>query len=115
MSLQSDLITTLAAVAGGRVHPQIAPEGSAYPLVNYRILNKQPVASIVGTIHATQYDVVFECWGASYSSALSTAAAVKAAIEASALTWYPIATPGEEYDAAADSYMEPVYYGFMHA
>lgn len=114
MSLQSDLITALVAIASGRVYPQIAPEGSAYPLVNYKVLNKQPVAGVDGTTYATQYDVVFECWGATYASALSTAAAVRAAVEASALTWYPIAEPGDEYDATADSYMEPVYYGFMH-
>lgn len=114
MSLQSDLITALAGVASGRVYPQIAPEGSAYPLVNYKVQNKQPVASIGGTTHATQSDVVFECWGNTYASALATANAVRAAIEASTLTWYPIAEPGDEYDATADSYMEPVYYGFMH-
>lgn len=114
MSLQSDLVTALAGVASGRVFPQIAPDGTDYPLVNYRVLNKQPVASTDGITHATQYDVVFECWGATYASALATAAAVRAAIAASLLTFYPIAEPGEDYDAAADSYMEPVYFGFMH-
>lgn len=114
MSLQSDLITVLATVAGGRVYPQIAPENSTYPLVNYRILNKQAVASIAGVVYATQYDVVFECWAATYAAALSTATAVRAAIEGSTLDFYAIPEPGEEYDQQADSFMEPVYYGFLH-
>lgn len=114
MSLQSDLITALASVAGGRVYPQIAPEGATYPLVNYRILNKEPIVTIHGTVAATEYQVVFECWGTSYSSALSTADAVRTAIVASAaLDHSYIAEPGEEYDGAADSFMEPVYFSFL--
>lgn len=114
MSLQSDLVTTLAGVADGHVYPHIAPEGSAYPLVNYRILNKQPVASISGVVYATQYDVVFECWGTTYAAALSTAESVRTAIEGSALDFYSIAEPGDEYDPPSDAFMEPVYFGFLH-
>lgn len=114
MSLQSDLITALASVASGRVYPQIAPEGATYPLVNYRVINKEPIVTIDGVVHATDYQVVFECWGATYASALTTAAAVRTAIKASALNYSSIAEPGEDYDATADSYMEPVYFGFLH-
>lgn len=114
MSLQSDIVTALAAVASGRVYPQIAPEGAAYPLVNYRIINKEPIVTIHGTVEATEYQVVFECWGATYSSALSTADAVRAAIVASsALDHSYIPEPGEEYDVAGDSFMEPVYFSFL--
>ena len=115
MSLQSDIVTALAAVASGRVYPQIAPEGATYPLVNYRVINKTPLLSASNVTLATQYQVVFECWGATYASALSTAAAVRSAIAATALNFYAIDEPGEEYEAAADSFMEPVYFGFLHA
>lgn len=114
MSLQSDLITALSGVASGRVYPQIAPENAVYPLVNYRVLNKSPIVTIDGVVHATDYQVVFECWGATYAAALTLAAAVRAAIVSSGLNYSPIDEPGEDYEAQADSYMEPVYYEFMH-
>lgn len=114
MSLQSDIITALSGVASGRVYPQIAPENAVYPLVNYRVLNKSPIVTIDGVVHATDYQVVFECWGATYAAALSLAADVRAAVAASSLNYSPIDEPGEDYEAQSDSYMEPVYYEFMH-
>lgn len=114
MSFQSDLITALAGVASGRVYPQIAPEAATYPLVNYRILNKNPITTIDGVVHATDYQVVFECWAKTYAQALSTAETVRAAVIASGLNYSPISEPGEEYEVRADSFMEPVYYEFMH-
>lgn len=115
MSLQAALITALAGVAGGRVYPQMAPENTPYPLVNYRILNREPIASIDGTVIATDYLVVFECWAASYASAMSTSDAVRVAIRASGLVFVDTSEPAAEYDAAADSFMEPVYFQFIHA
>ena len=46
MSFESDLVAALAAVAGGRVYPQVAPESEPYPLVNYRILAAEPIATM---------------------------------------------------------------------
>lgn len=115
MSFQSDLMTALSAVAGGRIYPQAAPENAAYPLVNYRILNKSPIATIDGVVHATDYQVVFECWAKTYASALSTAESVRAAVIASGLNYSPTEEPGEDYEPQVDSYMEPVYYIFLHA
>lgn len=114
MSLQSDLMTALAAVAGGRVSPDISAEKTLYPLVNYRVLNREPIATIDGVVHATQWQIIFECWAKNYDDALATATAVRAAITASALNYYPISEPGEDYDAQVDSYMVPVYLGFLH-
>ena len=82
-------------------------------VVNYRVLNKTPLLAADNTTLATQYQIVFECWATSYAIALSTAAAVRAAIAASALNFYAVDEPGEEYEAAADSFMEPVYFGFL--
>lgn len=115
MSFNSELVAALSGVAGGRVFPHMADEGAAYPLVNYRILSKSPVVTVDGAIHATQYSVVFECWGRTYATALATADAVRAAIQASALNSYPTDEPGDDYEVQSDSYMEPVYFGFMHA
>lgn len=114
MTFQTDLITALASVVGGRVYPNIAPENATYPLVNYRVLNKEPIATVDGVVHATKFTVVFECWATNYTTALTTAASVRAAINASVLTWYPVDEPGEDYEPTTDSYMESVYYGFLH-
>jgi hypothetical protein len=114
MSFTSDIISALSGVASGRVYPHVAPEGSAYPLVNYRILGAEPIVTIDGTLHATDYQVAFECWGTTYASALDTAAAVRAAIAASSMRYARIAESGEEYDPPADSYMEPVYFEFTY-
>lgn len=115
MSFQSDLMAALTTVAGGRVYPQVAPEDAIYPLVNYRVLNKDPITTIDGVVHATDYRVVFECWAKDYASALSTADSVRVAVRASTLNYTPIEEPGEDYEPQADSYMEPVYYEFLHA
>ncbi len=115
MSLQAALITALAGVAGGRVYPQMAPENTPYPLVNYRVLNREPIVTIHGTVLAVDYQVVFECWGATYASAMSTSDAVRAAIRASGLRFADISEPAAEYDATADSFMEPVYFEFTYA
>lgn len=114
MSFQSDLVTALAGVAGGRVFPNVADEGTPYPLVNYRILNKSPITTIDGKVHAIDYQVVFECWATNNDSALTTAEAVRTAIRASTLNYTPIEEPGPDYEPQTDSHMEPVYYEFMH-
>jgi hypothetical protein len=115
MSIQSDIVTALSGVAGGRIYPQIAPEGAAYPLVNYRIINKSPIVTIDGVVHATDYQVVFECWAKNYASALTVADSVRAAIHASGLDFSVIDEPGEDYEPQTDSFMEPVYFEFLHS
>jgi hypothetical protein len=114
MSFQSELMTAMSGVCGGRVYPNIAPEASSYPLVNYRILSKSPVVTIHSTVPAVDFTVIFECWGRTYASALDTADLVRAAVIASGLDYSPMDEQGEDYEAQADSYMEPVYYTFLH-
>lgn len=114
MSLQSDLITALSAVAGGRVYPQFAPADAVFPLVIYRVLNKDPLITLSGGTIETNSIVAFESYADTYSQALSTSAAVESAIAASGLTHYETTAPGEEYEQAIDAYMEPVFYGFWH-
>lgn len=113
MSIHTALVAALASVAGGRVYPQIAPSEATYPLVNYRILNKEKIVDTFGTVLAINYQIVFDCWGKTYASALSTAAAVRAAIIASSLDYTPIDEPGEEFDASADMYYEQVHFSFL--
>jgi hypothetical protein len=115
MPLQSDIVTALSSVAGGRVYPQVAPQNAPLPLVVYRIANKSPLGTLNGTTGDIQSAVVFECWAESYSEALSTADAVVSAIDGAAtLTSYRDSSAGEDYEPAIDAFVEPVYYGFWH-
>lgn len=112
MSLQSSLITALANVAGGKLYAQIIPADARPPYVAYRVLAKDPLSTLDGSTQMTRYSVAFECYGRSYEEALSTAAAVSAAIASSGLTYFPEPSPGEDYIPEADEFMEPVFAGF---
>ena len=112
MSLQSDLKTALTGVAGGRFYAQAAPADAALPFVVYRVLEKDPLTTLGGAVAATRYSVVFDCWAASYASAISTAQAVRDAIDASALNSHHTSAAGEDYEPVVDAFVEPVHYGF---
>ena len=124
MSIQSDIITALAAVAGGRVYPTgEVPEDAPLPLVTYRRILHAPIMTLTGYEGTTNSVFVFECWGETTGTtsakqvALDTAAAVVAAIDAAAgLTRkYRTDVSGEDYDAETLETMEPVQYSFWHA
>lgn len=114
MSIQSDIVTALSAVASGRVYPQAAPQDAAMPFVVYRRVASEPINTIHGTIAATKSTFVFECWAADYSSALTLSDALKAAVVASALDYTNEPSAADEYEPTADSFMDPVTYGFWH-
>ena len=114
MSLQTDLVTALAAVASGAVYPQFVPADVDPPFVVYRIVSKEPLNTLSGGKVTTNSIVEFDCFASSYAAALSLAADVRSAINASALTFYESTSPGEEYEQPIDVFMEPVYYGFWH-
>lgn len=116
MSFQSEIVTALASVASGRVYPQMAPADAELPFVVYRVLNKTALGQLNGHSGHTQFSVVFESYAATYAAALTLAAEVTTAIEATAtLISYREAAPGEEYEPTVDVFMEPVYFGFWHA
>ena len=114
MSLQSDIVTALAGVAGGKVFPQFVNADQAPPFVVYRIATKDPLQTLDGTIHQRNSVAVFECYDESYAAALVLADAVRSAITASSLTQYEDTAPGEDYEPQVDLFMEPVYLGFWH-
>ena len=117
MSIQSDIVTALASVAGGRVYPEAAPEDAALPFVIYRRTLYEPVMTLTGYAGATRSAFMFECWATTKAVALSTAAAVQSAIEAAApiTTKYREPASGEDFEPASDQYVEPVAYTFWHA
>ena len=114
MSLQSDIVTALSAVAGGQVFPQYANADLEPPFVIYRINSKDTLQTLDGTIHDRNWSVVFGCYSDRYSDAITLADSVRAAITASGLTHYEESSPGEDYEPEVDLFMEPVYFGFWH-
>jgi len=114
MSLQTDIITALSAVASGQVYPQFVPADIEPPFVVYRIASKDPLQTIDGTIHMHNSSVVFECYADTYAQALTLAASVRSAITSASFTEYEDSAPGESYEPQVDLFMEPVYYGFWH-
>jgi len=114
MSLQSDIVTALAAVASGKVYPQFVPADVDPPFVVYRIINKDPLQTLSSGTVLINSQVEFDCFSETYSGALTLAAAVKAAVVASGLTYYESTSPGENYEPEVDIFMEPIFYGFWH-
>jgi hypothetical protein len=117
MSIQSDIVTALAAVAGGRVYPQAAPQDAALPFVVYRRTAYEPVNLLQGAATNARSTFTFECWGTTLDSALTTAAAVVAAVEAAAplASRFRVDGSGDDYEPVADVFMEPISYSFWHA
>lgn len=115
MSLQSDIITALAGVAGGQVYPQYAPDDVEPPFVIYRILGKTPLTTLDDTETLIQFVVAFEGYAESYQEALTLSAAVVSAIEVSGIDhYYKDSSPGDDYIPLIDGFMEPVFFGFWH-
>jgi len=114
MSLQSDIVTALTSVASGKVFPQFVPADVDPPFVVYRINSKDPLTTLDGVVHLHNSSVVFECYAATYSGALTLASSVRSAIVGSSLQQYEDSAPGEDYEPQMDIFVEPVYYGFWH-
>lgn len=115
MSLQSDLVSALSSVAGGKVYPQFVPADVTLPFIVYSIISKDPLETLSGGTVQINSTVEFDCYADDYTSALSLAQDVKTAIDADAnLVSYETSSPGENYEPAVDVFMEPVFYGFWH-
>lgn len=114
MSVQSEIVTALAAVAGGRVFPQAATADAVKPFVIYKNNGSEPVMTINGYAGITRTSFTFDCWGATAQSALDTAASLRTALEISSFKWVREPTPDNGYDSESDEYVEPVVYSFWH-
>lgn len=111
MSVEAALVAALSGVAGGRVYPIVAPEKAIKPFVVYKA-QAEPIVDLAGNILADVTTVTFEAWGETYASALATSAAVRAAIQASALAAIAVPTPEDGYDPQVDEYVRPVSFQF---
>ena len=114
MSIQSDVVTALASVAGGRVYPQIAEAEADMPFVVYRVINKDPAQRLGSAAGLINTSISFDCWADTYSAAITLAEQVRTAIDASALVSYEEPASGEDFEPQTDAFVEPVSYGFWH-
>jgi hypothetical protein len=80
MSVEEDIITRLAAVAGGRVYPSVAPQGVTAPYVVYQITDGETVYAFGGPAPTTQRSVEIQAWATTYSAARVVLDAVTAAM-----------------------------------
>lgn len=123
MSIDTTIVTALAAVASGKVYPATGvPQGTVPPFVVYRRVARRELNTLMGVTGDVNSEYVFECWGKRTASANAKATSealasdVRAAIEASAALTpkYPIDVSAEEYEPETLELMEPVSYGFWH-
>jgi hypothetical protein len=118
MTIQSDIVTALSAVASGKVYPEVAPQDAVVPLVIYRRVLYEPLTLIHSPVPVgARSSFVFECWAATKAGALTLAASVRSAIEATASftdDCYLEPVSGEDYESVTDEFVEPVQYSFWH-
>lgn len=115
MSIQSDIVTALASVAGGRVYPQVAEQDAVMPFVVYRLLSKTPAQKMNGSAGLINTIVEFACWAETYAAAIALAENVRTAINAASLISYEDSSSGEDYEPQTDAFVEPVTFGFWHS
>jgi hypothetical protein len=114
MSLQSDIMTSLASLGENKVWPQAVPEDIPPPFVVYRVVNKSPLTTLDDSEDTINTIISFESYGADYDAALTLAGQVQTAIETSGLVYYKTTSPGEDYIPLIDGYVEPLFFGFWH-
>lgn len=112
MSIESDIVAALTGVAGGRIYPLAAPEKAVKPFVIYKP-QSMPIVAMDGAILGQQAMIVFEAWGESYASALSTANAIQPALVAAGIHGDMIDPPEDGYDPQVDEYVRPMAMIFM--
>lgn len=73
--------TGVTSLVGTRVNPLKLEQNTVYPAVTYRVINRQPNSLFQGDAALSSTVVEVESFGATYSSARSTADAVKSALQ----------------------------------
>lgn len=118
MTIEADIVTALATVCSGRVFPEAAPEKYILPMVIYVGEGQEPLMTLGGFEGTTKSTFVFECYGNTKAEALTTAASVRAAIDAALLTTlktgFRLPVNKDAYEPTTMEFMEPVSYSFWH-
>lgn len=112
MTIESDVVTALAGVAGGRIYPIVAPEKAAKPFVVYKA-QVEPITLLNGSVIGHKTILVFEAWGKNYADAVTTCAAIQPALIAAGIYGIPVEPPEDGYDPQVDEYVRPLALSFV--
>jgi hypothetical protein len=72
----------VTALVGPRIYPDLVPQGIATPYIGYERVSTAPVATIHGSILASNVGLVVACWADTRIAAEALADAVAAAMQA---------------------------------
>lgn len=104
MSIEADIYSSLTAHAGlsaligTRLYPVLLPQNPTYPAVTYQRVSTPRAQAINGTVASAGPRFQFAAWASTYSSAVSVAAQVRAALIAMSgniVTVYEVLLDGE--------------------
>jgi hypothetical protein len=84
--IQQDIFTALSSVVGGRVFPNIAPGNVQKPYVVYARVSSAPENTLANGSPIDNTRLQVDCFDVTYAGAALLADAVKAALDASAIT-----------------------------
>ena len=84
--IQQDIFTALAAVAAGRVFPNIAPNNVPKPYVVYARISSAPENTMADGAPVKNTRLQVDCFDTTYAAAVALAEAVKSAMKNSAIT-----------------------------
>ena len=98
----------VSAIVGSRIYPAILPQTPTYPAITYQRVSS---TGQNGTSDRKESRWQVNCWGATYSEAVSLAAAVKAfaeewhdVSESPGIAWARVVNEFDDYDDVADVY-----------
>ena len=89
MTIETDFYATLqadagvTAIAGSKLYPHIAPEGTAAPFMTFHMVVGTPYNIISRTTALEKKRIQINCWSDSYAGAQALAEAVKTALNSS--------------------------------
>jgi hypothetical protein len=87
VAIQDQLRTALAAVAGGRVYPAIAPDGVTKPYLTYFRVSTVPANTLSSGRPLENTVFQIDCYDKTAAGVNSVKEAVKAALDAWAVKW----------------------------
>jgi len=80
--IADELYTALFAVAGGRVYPRVAPQGTAAPYLVYWHVSNSEDALYPQSVGYNRYRIQIEAWAASYAGIVALRAQIQSAVNA---------------------------------
>ena len=109
-SLYTALATdsAVAAIVGARIHPVVAPDGTAFPYVLYHTVTSRRDGAMNGAGTLRNARVQIDCYAATYAQSKSLGAAVRAAVLAATAFKSVLNIEQDLYDASTKTHRQLV-------